>query len=291
MNMKKLFPENQEPKKGILEFLDKKGFYIVLILCIVIVAGTAFFVTSQKASSDKLGYDAERIIPEDIENESAADVAGNVNAQTQAQNGNVASAQDNKVGALDVAQAATKSDAAVKPAATDSSKITPIPAKPKVVKPVTKAATTKKAAATATKIEFEMPVIGEVTFDYAVEKLAYSKTLEEWRAHEGIDLAADRGSNVKAAADGVVSEVKNDPRFGIVVILEHKNGLKTVYANLASDDMVSPNQKVKKGDIIGCVGNTAAFEASEQSHLHFEVLKNNENVSPASYIPVKQVKN
>ena len=286
MNMKKLFPEDKDSKNSILEFLDKRGFYIVLILCIAIVAGTAIFVMSQKASTDRLseGNEAERIIPEDIENDSAADVAGNVNAQAQVPNGTVASAQDNKAGTGDIAQAAAKDTNAAKPAAT----VTPAPAKPKVVKPVTKAATTKKAAATATKIEFEMPVIGAVTFDYAVEKLAYSKTLEEWRAHEGIDLAADRGATVKAAADGVVSEVKTDPRFGIIVILEHSNGLKTLYANLASDDMVSPNQKVKKGDIIGSVGDTAAFEAAEQSHLHFEVLKNNENVNPASYIPVKQ---
>ncbi len=292
MNMKKLFPDDQEPKKGLLEFLDKKGFYIVLILCIAIVAGTAVFVTSQKAASDKQNYDAERIIPEENDNDSAADVAGNLNAQAQETQAAVVPNTDTPAAnTADASKVASNDTAAANTAKTSSTKVTPAADKPKVVKPVAKPSTTKKAASTPAKVEFAMPVSGDITFDYAVEKLAYSKTLEEWRAHEGVDIAGDLGATVKAAADGVVSEVKNDPRYGIIVILEHSNGLKTLYANLASDDMVAPNQKIKKGDIIGSIGNTASFEAAEQSHLHFEVLKDNENVNPASYIPVKQVKN
>lgn len=96
-----------------------------------------------------------------------------------------------------------------------------------------------------------------------------------------------RWMNVKAVADGVISEIKNDPRYGVVVIIDHKNGIKTVYSNLASDDMVTSNQKVKQGDVIGIVGNTALFESAEQPHLHFEVLMDNEPVDPLAYLPIE----
>jgi murein DD-endopeptidase MepM/ murein hydrolase activator NlpD len=132
-----------------------------------------------------------------------------------------------------------------------------------------------------------MPVFGEVSFEYAKDKLLYSKTLDEWRSHSGLDLKADRGTPVKVVADGVVTEIKNDPRIGITIIVDHLNGLKTVYANLANGDMVSPNQKVKQGEVIGSVGNTASFESAEPAHLHFEVLKNNKNVNPSDYLPKK----
>lgn len=274
--MKKLFPDDKSPKNGVLEFLDKKGFYIVLILCIAVVAGTAVYVTSQKAANDRK-YNAERIIPEDSDSDSAADVAGSVSTPTQASS--VAS-DDNKVASNDTTKATEKNNSTTKPT------VTPTP-KPKTVTPVDKASTSKNTA--TAKVDFSMPVSGSVTFDYSAEKLVYSKTLDEWRVHEGVDIAAEKGAAVKAAADGVVSEIKHDPGYGIIVVIEHKNGLKTVYANLATDDVVSPNQKISKGDVIGTIGTTAAFEASEPSHLHFEVLKDNENVNPSSYIPVKQV--
>lgn len=276
MNMKKLFPDDKSPKNGVLEFLDKKGFYIVLILCIAVVAGTAVFVTSQKAANERK-YNAERIIPEDSNSDSAADVAGSVSTPTQASS--IASG-DNKVASNDTGKATEKNNNTTKP------KVTPTP-KPKTVTPVEKASTSKNTA--TAKVDFAMPVSGSITFDYSAEKLVYSKTLDEWRVHEGVDIAAEKGTAVKAAADGVVTEIKHDPGYGIIVVIEHKNGLKTVYANLATDDVVSPNQKITKGDVIGTIGTTAAFEASEPSHLHFEVLKDNENVNPASYIPVKQV--
>jgi len=72
------------------------------------------------------------------------------------------------------------------------------------------------------KVTFVMPVYGEVTFEYAMDRLVYSKTLDEWRAHSGVDLRADRGTPVKVVADGVVTEVKNDPRFGVTVLLSTK---------------------------------------------------------------------
>lgn len=147
---------------------------------------------------------------------------------------------------------------------------------------------TEKSSTVPKTNEFILPVVGEVTFAFAIDKLVYSKTLEEWRTHSGVDLAADRGTPVKAVGDGFVSDIKHDPRFGVTIIVDHGDGIKSLYANLASDDMVSPNQKIKQGDIIGCVGNTALFESAEQSHLHFEILKDDEPVNPDAWLSIKK---
>jgi len=158
---------------------------------------------------------------------------------------------------------------------------------PKDEKPSPKKDQKTSANVAESDCKFVLPVMGEISFDYAMDRLVYSKTLEDWRTHSGVDLAADRGTNVKAAADGFISEVKNDPRFGITIIIDHQNGLKTVYSNLASDEVVTPNQKVKQGDVIGAIGNTALFESAEQPHLHFEVLMDNNPVDPKEYLPFK----
>lgn len=281
--MKKLFPEEKGAKKGIREFLDKKGFYIVLLLCIAVVAGTAVYVTSRNATLNKPDYDAQNIIPDENATNSDA-IAGGTNVQA----GTAALASSQEKAVSEAAKATTKLNETKPPVQQKGSE-------PKTTTPKTPAAPSKTTApkssstksVTATKLQsFVMPVSGEVTFEFAKDKLVYSKTLEEWRTHEGLDLAADRGTPVKATADGVVSDIKNDPRFGIIVVIDHKNGLKSVYSNLASEDMVTVNQKIKQGDIIGSVGNSAAFESAEQSHLHFEVLKDNVSVDPTSYLPI-----
>lgn len=286
MNMKKLFPEEKGAKRGIRDFLDKKGFYIVLLLCIAVVAGTAVYVTSRNATSNNPQYDAQNIIPEENATNSEAIAGGSLNAQEQTGSTASASSQDKAVG--EAAKAEPKTDDNKAPAPEKSSEPkTTTPKTPSTPAKTTAPKTSSSAKNTdsAKQQNFIMSVSGAVTFEYAKDKLVYSKTLEEWRTHEGLDLAADRGTPVKAAADGVVTEIKNDPRYGIVVVIDHNNGLKSLYSNLASDDMVTVNQKIKQGDIIGSVGNTAAFESAEQPHLHFEVLKDNVNVDPTSYLP------
>lgn len=283
VNMKKLFPDEKGARRGIRDFLDKKGFYIVLLLCIAVVAGTAVFVTTRNATSDKLDYDAQNIIPEEgaINSEDIAGSSLNAQGQTEA----AAQVNGQNAAATEPDKATAVVDQAKAPVQTNDSEAKGNAPKPSAAPAKTTTPKTTETKAPAKSQSFVMPVTGEVTFEYAKDKLVYSKTLEEWRTHEGLDLAADRGTPVKATADGVVSEIKNDPRFGIIVIVDHKNGLKSVYSNLAADDMVTVNQKIKQGDIIGSVGNTASFESAEQSHLHFEVLKDNVNVDPVSYLP------
>lgn len=134
------------------------------------------------------------------------------------------------------------------------------------------------------ELEFSMPVEGEISKNYAKDSLVYSDTLQEWVVHLGIDIKAEKTTVVKSTEAGKVKAIKNDPRYGLTVILEHDNGYSSVYSNLLTAEFVKEGEKVEKGQTIGTVGNTATFEISEESHLHFEILKDGESVDPNIYL-------
>lgn len=137
---------------------------------------------------------------------------------------------------------------------------------------------------TNVKLSFEKPVEGDIVRDFAVDNLIYSNTLQEWTTHTGVDIKADKTTIVKAAESGIVKTIKNDPRYGLTVIVEHKNGFQTVYSNLLTSEFVVEGEKVEKGQSLGTVGNTAAFEIADDAHLHFEILKDSVQVDPNIYL-------
>ncbi|MBR3002125.1 MAG: M23 family metallopeptidase [Clostridia bacterium] len=134
------------------------------------------------------------------------------------------------------------------------------------------------------ELSFQMPVEGEIVKEYAKENLVFSETLQEWVTHDGIDIKAEKTSVVQSAEDGTVKSIKNDPRYGLTIVIEHENGYQTVYANLLSSEFVTEGEKVVKGQSIGTIGNTAAFESADEPHLHFEVIKDNTKVDPTIYV-------
>ena len=134
------------------------------------------------------------------------------------------------------------------------------------------------------ELNFEKPVDGEIVRDFAVDSLVFSNTLQEWTTHTGIDIKADKTTVVKAAEKGIVKSIKNDPRYGLTVVIEHDDGFKTVYSNLLTSEFVVEGEKIEKGQSIGTVGNTAAFEIADDAHLHFEILKDSVQVDPSIYL-------
>lgn len=132
--------------------------------------------------------------------------------------------------------------------------------------------------------EFAYPVEGEILKEFAKENLIYSETLKEWVTHSGIDIKADRTAVVKASEAGKVVSIKNDPRYGLTVVIEHNKGYKTVYSNLLTTEFVSEGEEVEKGQSIGTVGNTASFEIANEPHLHFEIMKDNETLDPKTIL-------
>ena len=131
---------------------------------------------------------------------------------------------------------------------------------------------------------FVMPVEGEIVKHYGKEKLIYSDTLKEWTTHLGIDIKADKTTIVKSSSDGCIKSIKNDPRYGLTVVIEHNNGFTTVYSNLLTAEFVVVGENVKSGQTIGTVGNSATFEILDEPHLHFEILKDGNSIDPEMYI-------
>lgn len=133
-------------------------------------------------------------------------------------------------------------------------------------------------------LKFEAPVSGEIIKDFTMDTLSYSKTLEEWITHPGIDIKADKTTIVTASEDGVVESIKNDPRYGLTITISHENGFKTIYSNLLTTEFVKENETVEKGQTIATVGESSSFEISDDSHLHFEMYKDGELVNPTIYL-------
>ena len=98
--------------------------------------------------------------------------------------------------------------------------------------------------------------------------------------HEGLDLILNRGSEVFAAADGVVLSVSSSKHFGRTVEIAHEGGYSTVYAHLEST-AVKKGQQVRRGQKIAAVGMTGKSFAP---HLHYEVRKDGEILDPVHYL-------
>lgn len=137
---------------------------------------------------------------------------------------------------------------------------------------------------TAKDPSFIKPVEGEKIKDYSKDNLVYSRTLDEWTTHLGIDFAAEKTDIVKAAADGKVKSIKNDPRYGLTVVIEHENEFESIYSSLLTAEFINVGEEVKQGQTIATVGNTARFEISDETHIHFEIKKDGINVDPNIYI-------
>lgn len=143
---------------------------------------------------------------------------------------------------------------------------------------------TTKQTSTQKELNFQKPVDGEIVREYAKDNLIYSETLKEWTTHMGIDIKADKTTVVKSAEAGTVKTIKNDPRYGLTVVVEHEGNFQTVYSNLLTSEFVVEGEKIEKGQSIGTVGNTAAFEIADEPHLHFEIIKDSLQIDLSIYI-------
>ncbi len=132
---------------------------------------------------------------------------------------------------------------------------------------------------------FTWPVRGETLTGYSVEVLAYDATMGDWRAHQGLDIAASAGEQVLAAAAGTVIDVVQDDLMGTTVYVDHGGGLTSTYSNLASVPAVEAGDTVAAGDVLGGVGSTAIAESALPAHLHFAMFQEGSPVDPMEYLP------
>jgi murein DD-endopeptidase MepM/ murein hydrolase activator NlpD len=125
-------------------------------------------------------------------------------------------------------------------------------------------------------------VDGEIITPYSDGEMVKSLTLNDWRTHDGVDIAAEAGTPVKACNSGTVEEISVDPMWGTTVTISHSDGSKSYYMGLNSTVSVTQGQQVALGDVIGSVGDTAVIEQALDSHLHFAMKKDSNWINPIS---------
>lgn len=132
----------------------------------------------------------------------------------------------------------------------------------------------------AAPLSYTMPVSGSVSRSFSGDTLVYSATLDDWRTHNGVDIACEMGSEVKSITKGVVVEVSSEGPLGNAVAVEHAGGFRAVYANLDNGVTLAVGDQVEAGSPIGLVGDSMYTERAEQTHLHLEVMKNEGYIDP-----------
>jgi murein DD-endopeptidase MepM/ murein hydrolase activator NlpD len=137
---------------------------------------------------------------------------------------------------------------------------------------------------------FIRPLEGSISNFHRPNTAEFSLAMNDFRTHTGINIDGEIGANVRAVADGVITEIRDDPFRGQTVVIEHGGGIISVYQNLQFllPQNIVAGAAVAAGDTIGGVGETALIRMTEVPHLHFEMTLNGEPVDPLEYIDFGQ---
>lgn len=248
---------NQEQKKGAKKL---PGFYIALCCCVLVI-GVA-------------GYFTER-----YNDKHSASVINEKIKEAEATSAPVFSAQNEKY----VPPAPTEEPA--EQSSTEEENEIPVVSQPQPVEDYAvdnPDLSDDAITVTSEQPTFIMPVMGDILEDYS-DKLVYNSALSDWRTHNGIDIAAEKGCSVQSVADGVIDSVYEDASGGCVVV-SHAAGFITRYMGLDSIEGLTEGKEIKSGEVVGMVGDSKG-ENVKDTHLHFEMSKDGVNVNPIDFLP------
>ena len=230
-------------------FLQNNGFYIALVVCLIVIGGAILLLALDKPEEEaEAPTDAPIVI--------------------------VGQSEDERLGEILHVPTALPFAPAKTPVPTMLPTAVPTPA--------ATAEPTKKPVSAPSKAA--PPVEGEIVFGYAVDKLLYSVTLDQWTTHAAVDIRADAGTPVKCVFAGTVERVHKDDVLGYTVTVSHANGRTTLYANLGEDVRVKVGDRVNAGDVLGTVGTSAISECALPPHLHFAITVDGTVKDPAKYV-------
>ncbi|MBQ7002462.1 MAG: M23 family metallopeptidase [Oscillospiraceae bacterium] len=228
------------------------GFYAVLALCSAMIAAACWFACTQ--TTDDLSMQLE-------------------SALDSAQQFTAAELQPTEPPTERIWET-TAREAAVPVVPEASAEATLPPSQP---------ATEPAAVVTAAKLPV-FPVKGEQIAAFSGGELVKSATTGVWQTHNGMDIACEAGTEIRAMDAGVVSAVEEDPLWGVCVTIDHQNGVFSRYCSLDADVAVNTGDSVSHGMVIGKAGGTADIESAMDSHIHFEVMQGETYIDPAAYI-------
>ncbi len=117
----------------------------------------------------------------------------------------------------------------------------------------------------------------------------HNTTLNIYYEHEGLDFTAAAGTEVLAAESGVIESIyKEDILLGTEIVIDHGNGLKTVYRFVTEAEGLKVGDEVEKGEVIATIAEANGNEYKDGAHLHFEVLQDGKNVDPTLHLTLEE---
>lgn len=247
------------PKKGkFTKFISGKGFYVALAICLI-GAGSAAWVAVDRTLNSMRQPD-----PNFSQNSTAI-----VEQQKDPVN------KQDKQGTEETNQSVSGVEApSSQPSSPSSSSSSQAPqSKPE------ESSKESESSPETQKMSYSLPIDGEIFGAYSNGKMVKNATLNDWRTHDGIDIKADKGTEVKAIADGIVTRYYEDPLWGYVVEIDHSNSVTGIYCGLGKEVKVKIGDKVKLGTVLGAVDQIPC-EISLDSHLHFAVKMNGKYSDP-----------
>ena len=145
--------------------------------------------------------------------------------------------------------------------------------------PTTTQPPTTAASARIRNDSYRLPLNGtKVSKDYSPTIPVKSRTMDDWRVHNGIDFAAKEGDTVYAVGNGIVKKVTSDERWGYVIEVDH-GAFTARYCALQQDGAVSVGKVIAAGDAIGTVA-VSPIEQADGCHLHIECLRGGALIDP-----------
>ena len=259
---------------------ESRGVYIALCSLAVIIGIFAYVGRAARRTGSNVSFDdaawQKAVSESKIESESESDKGeGSSDADGSTDRG----AEEGADGKTDGGSAMKE----IKPSGEDSAAAqTAVPRENVIDVDAAAVKASAQVAAPAAQSDSGMsePCEGRVIAECSLDDLVYCAAMDDWRTHNGIDYAAAEGESVHAAAAGTVSRVYSDDMLGATVVIDHGDGISTLYGSLADIDSVKVGASVAKGDVIGAVGKSCALEKNLEPHLHFEVLKDGNPENP-----------
>jgi len=132
-------------------------------------------------------------------------------------------------------------------------------------------------------ISFAPPVYGKILKQFSNNMPLYSKTMDDWRIHAGVDILCPLGSDIFSAADGLVADIGYDINFGNYIIVE-SNEFSCRYASVEACESIAVGTNVSNGQKLGTLADSCVSEICDEPHLHFEMKKDGLYVDPSEYI-------
>ncbi len=260
-------------------FVAGKGFYIALFLCVAVIGVTSWAILfTGNDDVDTVNTDVMYSTP-DISS------SGNSSSDEDSKTPEKNSSSDSNETANTSGNSSESSESSTEPPSDTNTSAEP-PATAEADDPAVNEGDTTTPVSAEDAI-YVWPVVGEVLTAHSLDTLVYNITMADWRTHDGVDIAAEKGATVLAISGGTVESVYDDDLYGTTVVIDHGNGLKSVYSNLAALPTVAAGDSVTVGEVIGSVGSTAIGEINEQSHIHLSATLNGESVDPLTYLPAQ----